>query len=57
MPGDLTGKLVLVTAASRWTGKQFAIALAQAGADVAANYRTREREARQQETGAESCCE
>jgi NAD(P)-dependent dehydrogenase (short-subunit alcohol dehydrogenase family) len=37
---DLTGKAALVTGASRGIGKALAIALAQAGCDIAANART-----------------
>lgn len=37
---DLTGKVALVTGASRGIGKAMAIALAQAGCDIAANART-----------------
>jgi NAD(P)-dependent dehydrogenase (short-subunit alcohol dehydrogenase family) len=37
---DLTGKIALVTGASRGLGKFFALALAQAGADVAITSRT-----------------
>ena len=39
-PFDLTGKIALVTGASRGLGKHFAIALARAGADVAITSRT-----------------
>jgi len=37
---DLTGKIALVTGASRGLGKTFALALARAGADVAVTSRT-----------------
>jgi 3-oxoacyl-[acyl-carrier protein] reductase len=43
---ELTGKIALVTGGSRGIGASIAIALAQAGADVAVNYRSREKEAR-----------
>jgi gluconate 5-dehydrogenase len=41
-PFDLTGKTALVTGASRGLGQQFALALANAGADVAITSRTLE---------------
>ncbi len=45
MTMELVGKIALVTGASRGIGKAIAMALAQAGADVAVNFRARKAEA------------
>ncbi len=44
---DITGKVALVTGGDRGIGRGIAIALAQAGVDVAVNYHTNQGDARQ----------
>lgn len=46
MSASLAGRCAMVTGAARRTGRALAIALAEAGADVAVHYRSREEEAR-----------
>lgn len=52
---DLSGRVALITGGSRGIGSAVGLALAEAGADVAINYRTRKEEAERIRSRAEAC--